>query len=59
MILKAMPEGEPRLISAHRMEAIMRHDDMEWATHCFISSKATLDLGQQLHIDIQPVLDKH
>lgn len=45
-----MPEVEPRLISAHRMEAIMRHDDMEWATQCFISFKATLDMGQQFQV---------
>ena len=40
VILEAMPKSEPKLISAHRMETIMRHDDMEWATPCFISSKA-------------------
>ena len=46
VILKAMPEGEHRLISAHRMETIMRHDDIEWAAHYFISSKATINSGQ-------------
>ncbi len=40
------------------MEAIIKHDDMEWAAHCFISSKTTLDSGQQIHVDIQPVVDK-
>ena len=46
VIFKAMPKGETRLISAHGMEAIMRHDNMEWAAHCFISSKATLNSRQ-------------
>lgn len=59
MILKAMLEGEPRMILAHRMEVIMGHDDMEWEAHCFISSKTTLDSGYHIHVDTQPMLDKH
>ena len=37
VILRAIPDSGPRVISAHRMEAILRHDDIEWATQCFIS----------------------
>ena len=59
MILRAIPDSGPRVISAHRMEAILRHDDIEWATQCFISSKETQDTGQQYQYDIQTVLDKH
>ena len=54
-----MPEGEPRLITTHRMEAILRHDDIEWATQCFISSKEAQYTGQQYHCDIQTMLDKN
>ena len=52
VILKAIPDSGPRVISAYKMEAILRHDDIEWATQCFISSKETLDSRQQYHCDI-------
>ena len=45
VILKAIPDSGPRLITTHWMDAILRHDDIEWATQCFISSKETQDLG--------------
>ena len=32
VILRAILDSGPRLISAHRMEATLRHDDIEWAT---------------------------
>ena len=41
VILRAIPDSGPRVISAHRMEALLRHDDTELATECFISSKET------------------
>ena len=59
MILRAISDSSPKVISAHRMEAILRHDDIEWAKQCFISSKETQGIGQQYHYDIQTVLDKH
>lgn len=52
VVLKAIPDSGPKLITAHRMEAILRHDDIEWAIQCFISSKETQDTGQQYHCDI-------
>ena len=57
MILKAIPDSGPRVISAHRMEAILRHDDIEWVKECFISSKETPDLGYSITMT-QSVLDK-
>lgn len=45
VILRAMSDSSTRVISAHRMEAILRHDDIEWATQCFISSKEVQDSG--------------
>ena len=59
VVLKAIPDSGPRLITPQKMEAILRHDDIEWATLCFISSKETQDIRKQYHSDIQTVLDKH
>lgn len=41
VVLKAISDSGPRVITTHRMEAILRYDDIEWATQCFISSKET------------------
>lgn len=57
--LKALPNGGPRVVSAHRMEAILRHDDIRWAAQCFVSTKSSPRGNQQHHIDIQSMLDKH
>ena len=29
----------PKEVSVHQMEAILRHDDVAWAAHCFISTE--------------------
>lgn len=59
MVLKAMPDGGSRMVSARRMEALFRHGDMDCAVQCFVSSKPTPNSEPHYHVDIQVVLDKH
>lgn len=59
-ILRALSDGGPKEVSSHRMETIIRHRDILWATQCFISSKEPSSQdGKPYHIDIQHILDKH
>ena len=49
----------PKVVSSQRMEAVLRHQDIEWATECFITSQDQRDLKQQFSADIQALLNKH
>ncbi|XP_057871791.2 uncharacterized protein LOC131078113 [Cryptomeria japonica] len=60
VVLRRMSNGGPREISTKRMEAIFRHDEVVWATHCLISTKPVK--GQLTHYqdgELQSVLDGH
>ena len=59
IILKEMVDGGPRVVSARKMEASIRHDDVDWGAQCFISSKLVSNRNSDYHVDIQIVLDKH
>ena len=48
-----------KVVSSQRMEAVLRHQDIEWATECFITSQDLTNLKQQYPADIQVVLHKH
>ena len=39
VVLRGMANEGPKEVFAHRMEAIIWHDDVAWAAHCFISAK--------------------
>ena len=39
VVLRGMANEGPKEVSAHRMEAILRHDDVVWAAQCFISAE--------------------
>lgn len=58
-ILKAMADGGPRVVLARRMEALIKHGDVDWAAQCFVSSKPVSSGKPEYHVDIQTVLDKH
>lgn len=49
----------PKVVSSERMEAVLRHQDIEWVTECFITSQDQTDLRQQFSTDIQALLNKH
>ena len=36
VVLRGMANDGPKEVSAHRMEAILWHDDVAWVAHCFI-----------------------
>ena len=39
VVLREMANEGPKEVSAHRMEAILRHDDVAWAAQCLISAE--------------------
>lgn len=58
-ILRAASNG-PREVSSRKMETIIRHDDVIWATHCYVKSKTPIPLdGKAFHVDIQSMMDRH
>ena len=60
VVLRGMSNGGPKEISAQRMEAILRHDDIVWAAQCLISTK--LMKGQHTNYqddELHTTLDKH
>jgi hypothetical protein len=59
VVLRAMHQYPPKNVSSHRMEAVMRHGDIEWAVECFISDREPPDRLQQLPKDLQVLLRKH
>ncbi|XP_057812846.2 uncharacterized protein LOC131026858 [Cryptomeria japonica] len=60
VILRATSDGGLKEVSSHRMESIIRHDDVIWATHCFVKSKTpTHQDGRAFHVDIQSIMDWH
>lgn len=38
-ILRATSDSGPREVSSCRMETIIRHDDVIWATYCYVKPK--------------------
>ena len=39
VVLRGMATEGPKKVFAHQMEAILQHDDVVWAAHCFISAE--------------------
>ncbi|XP_059078144.1 uncharacterized protein LOC131876700 [Cryptomeria japonica] len=59
-ILRAASDGGPKEVSSHRMETIIRHNDVIWASHCLVKSKTpTPQDGKVFHVDIQSMMDRH
>jgi hypothetical protein len=59
VVLRAMRQYPPKIVSSHNMEAIMRHGDIEWVVESFISDRDPPDRLQQLREDLQVLLRKH
>ncbi|KAH9328906.1 hypothetical protein KI387_001014, partial [Taxus chinensis] len=51
IVLRALFDGGPRVVSARRMESIVKHGEVAWAAQCFISSRPS-DSEKPFHIDI-------
>ena len=52
VVLRGMNTYPPKVVSSQRMEAVLRHQDIEWAAECFITSQDQTDLRQQFPADI-------
>jgi hypothetical protein len=59
VVLWAMHRYPPKIVSSHNMEAVMRHDDIEWVVECFISNREPPDRLKQLAKDLHVLLYKH
>jgi hypothetical protein len=57
--LKGMSENAPRVFSARCMEAIFRHEDMDYAAECLVSVQTANEGYQHYPHDIQRILGKH
>ena len=60
VVLQGMANEGPKEVSAHRMEAILRQDDVAWVAQCFISAEPIK--GQQTppwDDDLQKILSDH
>ena len=57
VILRPASDGGPKEVTSHRMESIIRHDDMIWATHFVKSKIPTPQDDRTFHVDIQLVMD--
>ena len=44
--LRGMNTYPAKVVSSQRMEAVLRHQDIEWAAECFITSQDPTDLKQ-------------
>ena len=57
---RAASDGGLREVSSRRMKTIIRHDDVIWATHCYVKSKTpTPQDGKAFHVDTQSMMDRH
>jgi hypothetical protein len=59
VVLQAMHQYPPKIVSCHSMEAVMWHGDIEWAVECYISDMEPPDRPQQHPDDLQVLLRKH
>ena len=59
VVLRGMNTYPAKVVSSQRMEAVLRHQDIEWVAECFITSQDPTDLKQQYPADIQAILHKH
>ena len=59
VVLRGMNTYPAKVVSSQRMEAVLRHQDIEWAVECFITSQDPIDLKLQYPEDIQAILHKH
>ena len=49
----------PTSVTSHRMEAVLRHGDIEWATECLVTFRKPPDEATQHPTDIEALLQKN
>ena len=59
VVLRGMNTYPAKVVSSQRMEAVLRHQDIEWAAECFVMSSDQTDFKQQYPANIQAILNKH
>ena len=59
VVLRGMNTYPPKPVSSQRMEAVLRHDDIEWVAKCFVTFRKPPENSTQHPGDIQALLQKH
>ena len=59
VVLRAMHQYPPKIVSLHSMKEVMWHGDIEWAVECYISDSEPLDHPRQHPDGLQVLLLKH
>ncbi len=59
VVLKGMANRASIVVSANKMEALFRHEDIDYVVECLITTKKDANDRLQLHIDLHSLLDKH
>jgi hypothetical protein len=59
VFLRGMTTYPPMIVSAKRMEAILRHKDTTWETKCLVTAYKNTKGCQHYPMDIQKLLGKH
>ena len=59
VVLRGMNTYPPTTVTSHRMEAVLLHGDIEWATECWVTFRKPLDEATQHPTDIEALLQKH
>jgi hypothetical protein len=59
VVLRGMNTDPPRIVSAKRMEAALRHRNTAWAAECVITPQKETEGRQRYHMDIQNLMGKH
>jgi hypothetical protein len=59
LVLRAMHQYPPKIVSSHSMEAVMRHGDIEWAIEFYISDSEPPDHPRQHPNYLQVLFLKH
>jgi len=59
VVLHAMDQYPPKILSCQSMEVVLRHGDIEWVVECYISDKIQLKQPRQYPDDIKEFLRKH
>lgn len=55
---RRLSDEAPRVVSAKRMESILRHGVIAWTTQCLVPSKSLSNKPKYYHDDLQPILDR-
>ena len=57
--MRGMNTHPPTTMTSHKMEVVLQHGDIEWATECLVTFRKPPDEGTQHPANIEALLQKH